>query len=181
MRTIICFSVLLVLSRGALASETQIQLRGIHDHVLFAIPEDWSSYGQSTSQSLTGISLTPKRPVTEGTRNYPTVSITVNVEPPGSCNTSDKLINSELTKFNQQRVSSSESIVIYGKKATIIHTRNDEAEYFHVCVTLNQDRIVSTLTVSSGSDPKLLQRFKRDFSRTLQHVKLVRQDQPGKT
>lgn len=161
----------------AFAAETQIQLTGTHDRVLLAVPDGWSSYGAAGTQAPTGISLTPKP---AATKDSPTVSIRVDVQPPGSCSASDTLVKSELTEFDQQQVSSSESVVINGKKAAIIHTRNDEADYLYVCVTLRQDRIFFELTVSSGSDPKFLQQYKRDFIWALQHTHVIDKSRPTK-
>lgn len=173
MRALICFNMLLAALSITLAKDTVIQLAGPHDRVLITVPENWNSYGEVGAQALAGISLTPKPPAVEVAKNYPTVSIRVDVESPGSCGASDKLVKSELTKFDQRKVSTSESVVLRGKRIAIIHTRNDEADYLHVCVTLNRDRILFTLTVSSGSDPKFLRRYKREFIWVLEHVDAV--------
>ena len=182
MQTLIFFSILLLLNSitAAIGSENDIELTGAHDRVLLSVPQNWMSYGQVGADPIAGVSLTPKPPAIDDSRRFPTASIRADVESPGSCASSDASVRSEITEFDQRQVSKPENLVLQGKKAKIIHTRNNEADYLHVCVTLRKDRIFLTLTVSTGSDAKFFPRYKKDFIWALQHVSVTGKDEASK-
>lgn len=182
MQNLAFFSMLLLFISltDAIGSTSDIELTGEHDRVLLSVPHNWMSYGQVGTDPIAGVSLTPKPPPTEDSERFPTASIRADVESPGSCDSSDALVKSEITEFDQRQVSKPESLVLQGKNARIIHTQNDEADYLHVCVTLHKDRIFFTLTVSTGSDAKFLRQFKKDFIWALQHVSVASKDAASK-
>jgi len=173
MQTLICVGMTMVSLATVIASANQIELKGTHDRVLIVVPENWASYGKVGPTPIAGVSMTWKPAAIDDTVTHSTAVIRADVEPPGSCSLSDKLLKAQSTEFDQRYVSNTERVVVKGKKTSIVHTRNDVADYYYVCVVLREDRILLSLTVSSGKSAKPLKQYKKDFIWTVQHLSSI--------